>query len=338
MPYPANLDIHNCVKGPSQGGIPIAELKALAQEMGIDITGMKKQNICDMILALLLAQQHQETPTIGKSPKIASKVLPKKIFKKVPVTDNSLTLEVDDTRVNIYICGKGTFGIKENIKSSLSGKWDPSKKCWYIQYNQPSIEKLGQFFGIDREILENIAHGDQLSVSFTGVKKEVIPKKVTTGIRIHPLELIVRKKGNNFTVGFVPPQMASIMKSFSGRWNPTKLEWILPMSSLNGFKEELKIPDYWIREPVSKSWEINNINEAIKNIDDLMSYDDQITIIKRWTPNSIHGTDVIIKWKGDDEPDPYALFLKANNWQPHYYGTVTKLQDPYYLVNLAGTD
>lgn len=51
MSYPGNID--DCSKPPSKGGIPMNELKDLAERMGIDTTGLKKTEICDKIKALV---------------------------------------------------------------------------------------------------------------------------------------------------------------------------------------------------------------------------------------------------------------------------------------------
>lgn len=52
MLYPGNKNIKDCHKGPKLGGLPIAELKEVAKSMGIDITGLKKVEICNKIKEL----------------------------------------------------------------------------------------------------------------------------------------------------------------------------------------------------------------------------------------------------------------------------------------------
>lgn len=49
--YPG--DINDCYKIPSKGGIPIEDLRRLAQQMGINAKGMLKAQICDEIRKLL---------------------------------------------------------------------------------------------------------------------------------------------------------------------------------------------------------------------------------------------------------------------------------------------
>lgn len=56
--------IDACTKPPSKGGIPIAELKMLAMEMGIDIKNKNKSEICDEIRAKLIEQSKPKTKII----------------------------------------------------------------------------------------------------------------------------------------------------------------------------------------------------------------------------------------------------------------------------------
>jgi len=62
--YP--LDIKNCAKGPSQGGLPIAKLKEFAKGMGIDVKGLKKDNRLTQVPKELGNLENLHTLTMDK--------------------------------------------------------------------------------------------------------------------------------------------------------------------------------------------------------------------------------------------------------------------------------
>ncbi|MEX0597177.1 MAG: hypothetical protein WD512_11810, partial [Candidatus Paceibacterota bacterium] len=60
--YPQNLSFVNCAKGPSQGGLPVAELKELAKKMGID-PKLTKAEICNEMAKVF--NKHPSEPIMG---------------------------------------------------------------------------------------------------------------------------------------------------------------------------------------------------------------------------------------------------------------------------------
>ncbi len=69
--YPTNLLFSNCVKGPAQGGLPVAELKELAKKMGIN-PKLTKAEICNEMAKILNNSTPLTYDTLDTSAKTAS--------------------------------------------------------------------------------------------------------------------------------------------------------------------------------------------------------------------------------------------------------------------------
>jgi len=73
-----------------------------------------------------------ETPSVKKTPITGSSSASVKSTKTI----NAKTITVTTNGNNmIYICGQSTYGIKGWLKDTLKAKWDPVKKCWFINDN-----------------------------------------------------------------------------------------------------------------------------------------------------------------------------------------------------------
>lgn len=101
--YPAHLNIKDCAKGPSKGGLPAAEVRKLAQEMGINVTGLKKAQICDEIERKLAAPTSvapvakkptapARVPTKAPAPAKAPAKAPTKAPAKAPLKYDDISM------------------------------------------------------------------------------------------------------------------------------------------------------------------------------------------------------------------------------------------------------
>lgn len=107
--YPTHLSISNCAKGPSQGGLPVAELKELAKQMGIN-PKLTKQEICNEMVNIF--NKHPETAESSKKViKIPFKVPPKETVAErlteppdksdTPLVVESLRIPSSEKHINI---------------------------------------------------------------------------------------------------------------------------------------------------------------------------------------------------------------------------------------------
>lgn len=93
MSYPVNLSLANCAKGPSAGGLPIAELRLLAEEMGIN-PKLTKAEICDEMAKIL------HKPEAG--PKKLIKIT-KKATESTTASDSTTNIPIIKTPKKILI-------------------------------------------------------------------------------------------------------------------------------------------------------------------------------------------------------------------------------------------
>lgn len=73
--YPTSLQFANCAKGPSQGGLPVAELKALAKQMGINPKLTKAEICAEMAKILEIKPQEPSKKIVIKKTTIKTPII-----------------------------------------------------------------------------------------------------------------------------------------------------------------------------------------------------------------------------------------------------------------------
>lgn len=84
----------------------------------------------------------------------------KKLVKKQA---SQIEIRLDEDKINIYVCGKDTYGIKEDLKSKMQAKWNPGRRCWQIPFE--SIEAMVGYFGLDRTMINTLMEEELLSIN-----------------------------------------------------------------------------------------------------------------------------------------------------------------------------
>jgi len=171
MSYPKN--IQDCAKPPSQGGLPVNELKEVAQKMGIQTKGLSKTKICKEIEKILRSAGK------AKGKKEAFSFLPSKdvggkigsVIKQLP----TIRKKAGAGAFVIYLGQKDVGKLGELFKKHKELKMVKEQgEGWYIwAYTDEAIEKAGKAL-IEAEEAYKEAQAEYKA----GIRREKIKKTV----------------------------------------------------------------------------------------------------------------------------------------------------------------
>jgi hypothetical protein len=277
---------------------------------------------------------------------------------------------------NLYLCGSGTFNIKEQLKS-VGGIWNPNIKCWEFPLNL-------------RDQLLNLINSMKIPSIIPEVSQ--IPFTIPDNLQIYQANNQVLLCGNRTyglqdrlraingkfekSIGcwiFSPEQAINVLNIY----NEAQQEQMLKSQRIqeqrqltrqeNMLKRQTKTQEdndrmIRMRVPESEAYHDPYINRIPTNIIeearrngtyDNLYYNSQQQDINELRPiwnnkiqifsskgiGSTLGQEYVLTYLGDTKPPDSALMYKANNWEViPFGGSVKRIDYKKYKVYINGTD
>lgn len=240
---------------------------------------------------------------------------------EIPPSQSAISIyQIDD---RIYVCGKGTYPIKEELKSLAGSRWDSQRKCWSF----PLASQL--------ELIQTL-HPRRISVNIPQV--DIIPRN-------HPGDLQVYQLGNRiFVCGRETINIKNSLSKLTGAnfdydtkcWNfPSYVhESVLNIvdTHRNKMKDEpARLQRMRIPEPEISYIPKSDIRQDIAEL--RLPWQDKIRIVR--TQSAQLYNTYIVTYDGDFKPPDIALMLAAVNWTaPYFTWNVKKVDHKTYEVTV----
>jgi hypothetical protein len=321
------------------------QLRVSAQERGLSHIGMIKYIINNL----------------NTSPSIPN-------VNSIPNTNQPLALYQMGN--NLYLCGSGTFKIRDQLKA-LNGIWNPNYKCWSF----PLEARNNLLMFVTPPIPTNI------------VNVNYIPEKIPNNLQVYQMNGKVLLCGNRTY------NLQDRLRAINGKFDKDVGCWVFPPEQANSviniynesqeeeslkaqrtqelrqmtreenkakaeqkarenaerqirmriFEPEAKYIPHIDRLPSITKEDKNSTlpytmqEEDIKELKPL--WDDKIQILTG-SGGYTRGNDYIATYIGDTKPPNLAFALKANGWNviPFFGYSVKRIDYKKYNIHVSGTD
>ena len=298
----------------------------------------------------------------------------------IPVVNNLTSttkkLVLYNMNNNLYLCGTGTFNLREQLKA-LGGIWNPNSKCWSFPLSARSnLLNLTSSTTTELAPTTNIVTVE-IPPEIPNINR--IPSKIPNNLQIYQNNDRVLLCGSR-TYG-----LQDQLKAYNGQFDSNVKCWSFPPDQANNVlelynstirndyleaertltrqqnQERTKIQQQsrlQIYEPETNfiprvnrltSEEVANaeLNGNLEELEDRLERADINELRSLWENkiqilNYIPGglsKEAILTYTGDIKPPNLAFEYKLNNWQRFYLGaSVRRIDYKKYNVTIFGTD
>lgn len=279
------------------------------------------------------------------------------IVTSIPNNPSGLYRMID----NLYLCGSGTYNIKEQLKS-LGGVWNPPTKCWMfplsardqllsliIPSNIPTITQVPTIIPGDLQIYQRNNQVLVCGKRTYNIKDKLLSLNGKFDRNVGCWILAPEQANAALAVvsevyqqDILESQQRQLLKQRTQQEAQRKAEERSAREArLRMYEPESNfIPHLNRLSPsVIENARLNNTYNDLyyammqQDINELRPlWDDKIQIISR-------KPDIIVTYTGDIKPPNDAMAYKVNSWQPLPMGfLITRIDYKTYKVTIFGTD
>lgn len=247
------------------------------------------------------------------------------VVERLPVNYGILNVfQIDD---HLYVCGRKTFQLKEQLKS-WGGQWISESKCWEFPLSF-------------RNELETLLH-DEPGVPIPNAIETIsqVPVRVAGSIQIYQMN------GRILICGSKTYQHRDALRQLGGHFDFERKCWEIPSNKageaqalVNEIRltvEETKRQEKEKeRQRLIRLQQVETEASGRKEVDELQAeWESQLTVME-WKQRSDNLVQAIVTYSGEVKPPNLAMAYMIDNWQVRNRSAqVERIDYKKYLVSV----